>query len=100
MEQMSSDELVRLAVRAGIETVTFQVPAAQIGPATDERLKEKASALRKAFDFESCDCESLERGSTHAGARIVTLGEFKLEVPPSATLGEFKLKCAAAERYV
>jgi hypothetical protein len=42
---------------------------------------------RRGFDFEACDCEYLERGSTRAGATIVTLGEFKLEVPPT---------CAAA----
>jgi hypothetical protein len=42
----------------------------------------------------------LERGSTRAGVTIVTLGEFKLEVPLSATLGEFKLERAAAERCV
>ena len=78
---------------------------AQIGPATDEQLKEKACALRKALDCEACDCEAcdceyIERGSTRVGAMIVTLGEFKLEVPPSATLGEFKLERAAAERDV
>jgi hypothetical protein len=31
---------------------------------------------------------------------VPQLGELKLEVPPSATLGEFKLERAAAERYV
>ena len=64
------------------------VPAARRAdrPATGEQLKEKACALRKAFDFEACDCEYLERGSTRAGATSATLGEFKLEV-------------AAAERY-
>jgi hypothetical protein len=42
-----------------------------IGPATDELLKQKACALRKALDFEACDCEYLERGSTRAGVTIV-----------------------------
>ena len=27
--------------------------------------------LRKALDFEACDCEYLERGSTRAGVTIV-----------------------------
>ena len=53
--------------RRFLETVTFQLPAAPIGPATDEQFEEKACALRKALDFEACDCEYLERGSTRAG---------------------------------
>ncbi|HWO22467.1 MAG TPA: hypothetical protein VNO30_27100 [Kofleriaceae bacterium] len=55
-----------------LDTVTFQLPAVQIGPATDEQLKEKACALRKALDFEGCDCEYLERGATRGGATLVT----------------------------
>jgi hypothetical protein len=55
-----------------LETVTFQLPAVQIQSATDAQLKERACALRKALDFEGCDCEYLERGSTRGGATIVT----------------------------
>jgi hypothetical protein len=39
-----------------------------IGPATDEQLKEKACALRKAL---ACDREYLEHGSTRADVTIV-----------------------------
>ena len=39
--------------------------------ASREQLEEKACALRKALDFEACDREYLERGSTRAGVTIV-----------------------------
>ncbi len=58
--------------RRFLETVTFQLPAEQVQAATDEQRKERACALRKALDFEGCDCEYLERGSTRGGATIVT----------------------------
>jgi hypothetical protein len=58
--------------RRFLETITFQVPAAQLDPVTDDQLKEKACALRMALGFDECDCEYLQRGSTRAGVTLVT----------------------------
>ena len=62
--------------RPFLESITFQLPAAQldpaVDPATDEPLKAKACSLRKALGFAECDCEYLERGSTRAGVTVVT----------------------------
>lgn len=54
-----------------LETITFQLPAAELGSATEEQLKEKACELRKALGG-GCDCEYLELGSTRGGATLVT----------------------------
>jgi hypothetical protein len=62
--------------RPFLESITFQLPAAQldpaVDPATDAPLKEKACTLRHALGIAECDCEYLERGSTRAGVTVVT----------------------------
>lgn len=58
--------------RRFLETVTFQVPATELGGATEAQLKAKACALRQALGYADCDCERLEPGSTRAGVTIVT----------------------------
>lgn len=58
--------------RRFVETVTFQVPATELGGATEAQLKDKACALRQALGYADCGCERLEPGSTRAGVTIVT----------------------------
>ena len=58
--------------RRFVETVTFQVPATELGSATGAQLEAKACALRQALGYADCGCERLEPGSTRAGVTIVT----------------------------
>jgi hypothetical protein len=58
--------------RRYLDTITFQLPAVELGSVTEEQLKDKACALRQALGFEGCDCEYLELGSTRGGATLVT----------------------------